>query len=775
MITKNKFHGLQEKIKNNPLVNALKDNAVLQKCAQSNAVVKLMAYKKLKPPKIPFFVYAFCAGIIIIVAALLAFNGSINSKLNATDQENVSAITNQEQAALNTIIANTLASLNSITKTLVILSNDSEAQIKFLQNVRKSLNFDSILITDILGNGTLSTRQKIDLSGNKIFVKAMGGDIASTDIHASAFTGNNVISVGVPLRKNDRIIGAILVEFGTKMMTELLVENTEKKESAFILDSNGFNVATSSDVYNSLNFLKKATFANGESFEQFIHNSQKKRWGGTSVTLNGENRIIEFRPLAINSWTLYLVSHNILANPVRNISDEVQNITASMLLIFLLFGAYIVFIKRKTIRKVERIAFYDELTGLPNAVKFKQHVEEVIKKSPNMKYVMQKIDIENFKAINEIYDYETGNKVLQSIASALLQLNDDSFLCARIANDEFLMFSAHSFLADNSTRNTFEMNFKNLLGELNSYEFTFRYGRYFIQKGERDVADMINKTTLAHSMVKSLGHKNTWDYDDAYRQEVRRSTELINLSKSALEHNEFIVYLQPKYNLKEKKVSSGEALVRWVMEDGSLLLPDNFIPTFEQNGFVTEIDFYVLATVCARIKVWIDKGHKVLPISVNFSRLHFQNPNFVNDISAICDKFGDIRHFIEVELTETAVTENADNLSKLLDDLHAAGFTVAIDDFGAGYSSLGMLKDFKVDVLKLDQSFFDDDKQSNRSNIVVNGISEIAHKLGMKIVAEGIEITEHLKPLEKNHLEFAQGFFFAHPMPMEEFEQKYLD
>ncbi len=154
---------------------------------------------------------------------------------------------------------------------------------------------------------------------------------------------------------------------------------------------------------------------------------------------------------------------------------------------------------------------------------------------------------------------------------------------------------------------------------------------------------------------------------------------------------------------------------------------------------------------------------------------HLKNPNFVQDISAICNKYGDIRHFIEVELTETAVTENAANLAKLLDDLHEAGFTVAIDDFGAGYSSLGMLKDFKVDVLKLDQSFFDNKSPDTRGNIVVNGISDIAHRLGMVIVAEGIEISEQIKPIEANCLELAQGFFFAHPMPMEEFEQKYLD
>ncbi len=738
-------------------------------------VTRFLAVNTALLSKIPLFVLIVCVIMIMVLIAFITFNRSINSSLNLTDVSNISAVTSQEQAALNGIIQGSVSSLTSITKTLVTLEENFDAKMDFLKNVERSLSFDAILMADTHGKGIRSTGEKVDVTAEPTFVEAIKGNITATDIHLSPITGHDVITVGVPIRDGGTITGAILVEFCTKVMTEYLKAYTDDAESAYVLDSNGFTVASSSDVYNSLNFLREASFANGMTYTQFLQYATKARWGGTSFTLNNEKRVIEFRPLDINNWTLFLVSHDLLENPVRNISDRVQAVTASMLFIFLLFGAYIVYLKRKTIKEVSKIAFYDDLTGLANGVKFKQDVESVIKNFPNMKYVMQKMDLENFKAINEMYDYDMGNLVLKKIAEALQTIEDDSFLCARIGNDEFIMFSAHGFLDDESTRSTFETHFRSLIPELATYEFSFRYGRYFIQKGERDVADMMNKTTLAHSMAKSLGHKNTWDYDDVFRQEVRRNTELINLSKGALENKEFIVYLQPKYNIKEKKVTGGEALVRWVMEDGSLLLPDNFIPVFEQNGFVVEIDFYVLKTVCARIKSWIDKGHKVLPISVNFSRVHLKNAHFVRDIKNICDAYGDIRHFIEVELTETAVTENASDLAKLLDDLHEAGFTVAIDDFGAGYSSLGMLKDFKVDVLKLDQSFFENNNGDMRGNVVVNGISSIAHQLGMKIVAEGIELTEQAEPLEANHLELAQGFFYAKPMPMEEFEQKYFD
>ncbi len=725
--------------------------------------------------KIPFAVLAFGVIALVVFMSFFAFNSSIHRNLNLTDKENTIALASQEHAALNGIIKNTLSSLVSITKTLVALQANHEAQLQFLQNVQQSLSFDTIVMVDLHGQAVRASGEKLDLRASPLFIEAMRGNNSASDIHVSEISNRQVLSVAIPMRHAGRVVGAIIVEYSTRYMTKILKAYTDPSEAAYVVDSNGFPVASSSEIYHSLNFLRDATFAGETTYDQFRALVKQKQWGGSSFTLNGEQRIIEFRPLALNDWKLFLVSHDILANPVRDISNNVQYVTGVMLGIFLLMSAYIVYLKRKTLREIKELAFYDELTGLSNAVKFRQDVEAAIKKNPNMKYVMQKLDLENFKAINEMFDYETGNSVLINIAKALQSLNDDSFLCARMRNDEFIMFSAHGFLDDNATRTEFESNFYNLLTELRSYEFCFRYGRYFIQKGERDVTDMINKTTLAHSMTKSLGHINTWDYDDAFRQEVRRSTELVNMSRSALENLEFVVYLQPKYNLKEKKVTSGEALVRWITADGTMLLPDEFIPVFEQNGFVVEIDFFVLRTVCMRIKSWIEKGHQVLPISVNFSRIHLKNPHFVEELKKVCDAYGNVRQFIEVELTETAITENAEDLSKLLEDLREAGFTVAIDDFGAGYSSLGMLKDFKVDVLKLDKSFFEGNQDDKRGTVVVNGISAIAHQLGMKIIAEGIEISEYFEQLDADQLELAQGFFIAYPMPMNEFEQKYLD
>ncbi len=725
--------------------------------------------------KIPFFIVTFALLLLIILLGFSAFNANIRTNLNITDRENFSAMASQEQAAFNSVIKNTIDSLTSITNTLVALGDDTQAKIQFLHNIEKSFSLDTIIMADVHGQGIRSTGQEVDVTPLFTFQEAIKGHVTATDMQLSEFTGQYAVTVSIPMREAGNILGVLIVEYGTKFITELLENYTDSAGSAFLVDTKGFPVASSSDVFRSLKFLQKAQFSDDMHYEEFLQHALKRQWGGTSFTLNGEERLIEYRPISINDWILFVISRDVSVNPVHEISKEIQYVATGILFIFLLFCAYIVFLKRKTIAEVKHAAFYDELTGLSNTLKFKQDVERTIKKFPNMKYVMQKLDLENFKAINEMYDYETGNRVLIKIAQALTQLSNDSFLCARNGNDEFLMFSAYGFLNDDSTRTEFERHFKQLLPDLATYEFTFRYGRYFVPKGERDVTEMISKTTLAHSMAKSLGHKHTWDYDDTFRQEVRRHTELINLSKNALENMEFTVYIQPIFDIVQKKVTGGEALVRWSMDDGTQLLPQEFIPIFEQNGFITEIDFHVLRTVCARIKLWIEKGHKALPISVNFSQLHLKNPHFVKEITEICAEYGNLHHLITVELTETAMTENAHDLAQLLDDLHQAGFTVAIDDFGAGYSSLGMLKNFKVDILKLDKSFFEANEHESRGTIVVNGISAIAHDLGMKIIAEGIEFSEQFTPVKANQLELAQGYFLAKPMPLEEFEQNYFE
>ena len=194
-----------------------------------------------------------------------------------------------------------------------------------------------------------------------------------------------------------------------------------------------------------------------------------------------------------------------------------------------------------------------------------------------------------------------------------------------------------------------------------------------------------------------------------------------------------------------------------------------FIPIFEKNGFITELDMYILDVICQKQKMWIEQGYKPKPISINQSKIHFFNPHYLEDLQAITSRYQIDPSFIELEFTESAVFDNIDILLEVINKLHAIGFKMSIDDFGTGYSSLNMLKDVKIDTLKLDRGFIVDTKNEERSHIIIESIIDMAKKLSMTIVAEGIETKEQQQLLQDMECDIGQGYYFAKPMPIDEF------
>ena len=241
----------------------------------------------------------------------------------------------------------------------------------------------------------------------------------------------------------------------------------------------------------------------------------------------------------------------------------------------------------------------------------------------------------------------------------------------------------------------------------------------------------------------------------------------------ALNHGDFVFYLQPKYSLKTRTIAGAEALVRWIHPGKGLIPPDSFIPLFERNGFVTEIDFYMLEQVCQKMRTWLDKNYNVVPISINLSRQHLQKEETLSKISEVVSKYEIPVNLLEFELTESAMFEKMVFLADFGQKLRKSGFSISIDDFGSGYSSLNMLKDVEVDVLKLDKAFFENENQE-RGNQVISKFIELSKSLHMKVVSEGVETQEQVDFLTEVGCDMVQGYYFARPMPADEFEEKYL-
>lgn len=305
-----------------------------------------------------------------------------------------------------------------------------------------------------------------------------------------------------------------------------------------------------------------------------------------------------------------------------------------------------------------------------------------------------------------------------------------------------------------------------------TYYLPLDCGIYIVPDGSIDIVNIRDRANTARKNNKNLSGRHMCScvfYDDLDRVQMLKEKKMENSMEQALENGEFIVYLQPKINLEKSEIVGAEALVRWKTKQDGLISPGEFIPFFEKNGFIVKLDLYVFNCVCCLLQNWENRGIKPIPISVNLSRNHLFDPQFLEKYEAIQKAYGIDSSLLEFELTETVVFENLELLKNVIERIHAAGFQCSMDDFGSGYSSLNVLKEIPVDILKLDGVFFDKEGDP-RGNDVVESAIELARKLGMKTVAEGVETFAQVEFLRNAACDMVQGYVFSKPLSIENFE-----
>jgi EAL domain-containing protein (putative c-di-GMP-specific phosphodiesterase class I) len=250
---------------------------------------------------------------------------------------------------------------------------------------------------------------------------------------------------------------------------------------------------------------------------------------------------------------------------------------------------------------------------------------------------------------------------------------------------------------------------------------------------------------------------------------ISQEKKIENQMYEALKNNEFIVYMQPKIDLVSGLIAGAEALVRWKMPDGQILNPSEFIPTFEKNGFIDELDFYVYEETLKTLRYWLDIGKRPIIISLNVSRVHIKDSKFITKLDNLVKKYNIPSNLIEFEITENIFFNEQERLIYIMNSLRKKGFLISIDDFGSGYSSLNLLKMLPIDILKLDREFFMGNNMDQNDKIIISGIISLAKSLGLKVVSEGVETEEQAAFLRESCCDMAQGFLFYKPLPMEEF------
>lgn len=387
-------------------------------------------------------------------------------------------------------------------------------------------------------------------------------------------------------------------------------------------------------------------------------------------------------------------------------------------------------------------------------------------------FIYCQFDIKDFNSINEIYGHNAGNRALSKVTEHLKK-QDWIYCSARCDNDNFALMARD--MSNEELQEKLKVFFSHIstLDEDPHYKIDYRCGvvpmREAMELGSR-VAD---GAKLAKSMGTKLNETEILFYTDDMHNELFWAKKIKGYIDTAIENDEFMVYLQPKYNIETEKIEGAEALVRWHYQGYMMIQPQRFIPVLEKEGSISKVDDIVLRKVCECLAHWRDSGLPLHPISVNLSRRRMENPKLVEHLTAIVDSYGIDHSLIDFELTETAAYNNEDYMITVISNLKSAGYKISMDDFGTGFSSLSLLTMMPIDTLKIDKSFVDGigtEKETYKERAVIKHIISMAKDLNLKCLAEGAEKRSQVDKLRSFGCETIQGYYYSSPIPVEEYE-----
>lgn len=420
---------------------------------------------------------------------------------------------------------------------------------------------------------------------------------------------------------------------------------------------------------------------------------------------------------------------------------------------------------------------YDSLTGLYNLDTFKTGVQAILSdEDQKARFALLYTDIAHFERVNNLYGTHPADTLLVDLANAISGADIGIQLYCRSIADHFVM------LVQYDKKEVLGHDLEQFCREFNRFAMErfpeavprLGIGAFLIHDVTESLDDMVDKANAARKSLRGRSSIRVAYYNPVDFGKHRKAKEIEKDMMRAMDNGEFKVYLQPKYDLVTKKMVGAEALVRWIKEDGTMVYPDEFIPVFERNGFIRQLDFYMLENVCEMLRRRLQERKVCLPISINQSRVLLNSDTYTADVAYVLNSYNTPPDLIELELTERIFSDSLDEMAEMMSELKKLGIKWSIDDFGTGYSSLNLLKKLPVDIIKIDKAFLDETETSNVSKVIIRKTVELIQELDKTVVCEGVETEEQASYLKAIHCDVSQGYLYARPMPMDEFE-KLLD
>ncbi|MBM6830191.1 EAL domain-containing protein [Anaerotignum lactatifermentans] len=639
----------------------------------------------------------------------------------------------------------------------------------FIQN-------DGYMVLSSIKRGTMEDLTLGDLSEYSVDAinRAFQGESVASKVFDSKFYDEKIFVYAMPVYKDDEIIGVLAAGDTIEIFTDIANGENVMDGSGYIhiINTKGEFLVRSENsiIKDQFETILDCSFISDQTKNEMRYALENGETMFGSFSYGGSEYHFYLEPMNLNGWYLYC-ANEVWGSTLStgNILIIISGILFLLLILYnaLLFVGY--YQIRKSSKRLLQIAYWDQLTGAENVMKFDYEYQEMIRTRKD--YCTVALNIHNFKSVNDLFGKDQGDRVLCYLKRIIeTNLKEGEFFC-RSSGDTFflLLFEVdEKVILERIGKIISDVRNASVLHGDFSYELSLYSGAAV--RGDRE------KTLVAMQSIKNAHQKDVVFYNQEIHEIIRRKNSIESYMHLALKNREFKLFLQPKYSLKDNTLVGAEALVRWQNPDGSYRYPNEFIPLFEKNGFCLKLDMYMVEKACAQIREWMDAGIEPIGISVNQSKLLFSDRNYPNNLEQIVKKYGVPASLITLEILEGVAENDMNLLNQQINALHEKGFKVSMDDFGSGYSSLNMLYQLKIDELKLDRGFMRKvtDGDDERRRVILSQIIQFAKTLGISTVAEGIETEEDKNNMTHLACDYGQGYYFEKPIKAKEFSRIYM-
>lgn len=654
-----------------------------------------------------------------------------------------------------------------------------------------------ISVMDMDGNGEWFSKAEtgnFSVNKEKYYERAKKGNVVISRLMDSHFGDKGkCVSVLVPIYDTilgeETITGVLVATLPLENLQSLLdVQSFGGSGYVQVIDYEGDIVVNSLNSnanigpgYNVFDELRGQTNLTTQEVNDFVDEVANGKTSSIYYTLDGENKLMYYLPLKVaNEWyMLSVVPTEVLTASTSELITTSFMVIAAIVILFLAIAIAMIFMQVRSSKRLSVLAYVDPVTTGFNRNRFEHDYNNVVPKAAGNTYAMVSIDIDKFKLINDMFGADSGDRVLSFMHKVILENLRPTEFVARLNADNFCI------LVENGDPQELEKRFDKITEEINNTELGSKE-RYIIKFSVGVFAinnpsiDMIAALDFANTARQKINESERHEYmslsyfSTEERQRLLREKEIDNRKEDALKNGEFVVYYQPKYDIKARKPAGAEALVRWKDPIRGMIPPGDFIGAFEQSGFILQLDLYVFGQVCRMLRQHISEGIKPVPISVNMSVLVLEFPDMLENYAHVFRNYDIDPSLIEIEFTETMVFKDMKALLSIIGRIHELGFKCSLDDFGSGYSSLNLLKDIPVDTLKMDRGFFTSGADE-RSKYVISSVIQLAKGLNMHTVAEGVETMSQVNILDKYDCDLVQGYVFSRPIPEDDFRRLLID